>query len=105
MTVILMILKTVVKNLVGMLIGQRMVFWALELAAKQTDNAIDDNAVALIKAAYKNEPDDVRKYAELVLAAYKKSGVKKVAKEKKVVKAAPKPAAPGGKGRKRVKKK
>lgn len=71
MSVITMIVAKAVKNAVGMLVGRRMIFWALELAAKQTDNKIDDNAVSLIKAAYENDPEDVRKYAEQILAAYK----------------------------------
>lgn len=66
------ILATAAKNLVGMVLTKRMIFWALEIAAKQTDNEIDDNAVGLVKAAYENDPDGVRKYAEQILAAYRR---------------------------------
>lgn len=71
MNIALMILTKAAKNLVGMLVGKRMVFWALELAVKQTNNKIDDNAVGLVKAAYENDTGGVRRHAEQILDAYK----------------------------------
>lgn len=71
MNIALMILTKAAKNLVGMLVGKRMIFWALELAVKQTDNEIDDNAVGLVKAAYENDTGGVRRHAEQILEAYR----------------------------------
>ena len=71
MSVVAMILTKAAKNIVGMLVGKRMIFWALELAAKQTDNKIDDNAVGLVKAAYENDDAGVREHAEQILEAYR----------------------------------
>lgn len=70
MSAIAMILTKAAKNAVGMLVGKRMIFWALELAAKQTDNKIDDNAVGLVRAAYENDADGVRECAERILNEY-----------------------------------
>ena len=71
MNIALMILTKAAKNLVRMLVGKQMVFWALELATDQTDNEIDDNAVGLVKSAYENDGAGVRRHAEQILEAYR----------------------------------
>jgi hypothetical protein len=45
----------VLKNLVGMLLTEKMVLWALKFSVKQTKNSVDDNVVAIVEAAYKND--------------------------------------------------
>jgi hypothetical protein len=62
-----LVLIQIVKNLVGMLVTKHMIFWALELAAKQTSNKIDDNLLGLVRGAYDNDPDKVKESAEALL--------------------------------------
>lgn len=71
MNAIIAIAVTVLKNIAAMFVGKTMVFWALEVAAGQTDTAVDDNIVGLIKAGYNNDAEGIRKHAEAILAAYR----------------------------------
>lgn len=59
------------KKLVAMLVTKKMIFWALELAAKQTDNKIDDNVIRLIKAAYDGDDAGFRAAVEGIIGALK----------------------------------
>lgn len=44
-----------IKNLIAMMITEKMVVWCLKLAVKKTENKIDDNCVLLIEACYEND--------------------------------------------------
>lgn len=54
-----LILTTIIKNIVAMMLTEKMIIWALELATKQTKNSIDDNIVAIVKAGYKNDAESL----------------------------------------------
>jgi hypothetical protein len=64
MKAIVAILITVGKNLLAMLLTERMVFWALELAAKKTKNKVDEQVVKLVKAAYRSDEQRLREAVE-----------------------------------------
>lgn len=63
---------TVGKNLVAMLLTQKMIIWALEVATSKTENEIDDNVVALVKAGYNNDTEGVRKAVQALADEYKR---------------------------------
>jgi hypothetical protein len=62
-----LVIIQIFKNLIGMLISKHMIFWALELAAKQTSNKVDDNLLGLVRGAYDNDVDKVKESAEALL--------------------------------------
>lgn len=55
---------TIGKNIVAMMLTKTMVFWALELAAKKSDNKIDDAVLELVRAAYDNDADSFKDAVE-----------------------------------------
>jgi len=57
--VIKLLAGTVARNLLGMLIRPRFVLMALRHASKLTSTKVDDQIVALVDAAYKNDADAV----------------------------------------------
>lgn len=61
---ILAILIKSAKNLVAMLLTERMIFWALEVASSKTSTKVDDYLVAAVKAAYHNDEDELKKAIE-----------------------------------------
>ena len=63
----LMIVK-IIKNLVAMLLTEKMIIWALEIAVKQTKNSVDDDVVAIVVAAYKNDSESLRQAVERLSA-------------------------------------
>lgn len=71
MTAILMLLRTLGMNLIGMLLTKKMIIWALEYATKQSSNKIDDNAVVIIKSLYENDIDKVQEGVEGLTEAIK----------------------------------
>lgn len=44
-----------------------MLFWSLRFWSKQTDNLIDDNVVALIEAADKNDSEKMLESAQKLI--------------------------------------
>ncbi|MDG1995141.1 MAG: hypothetical protein P8J14_01490 [Emcibacteraceae bacterium] len=63
-------LKILAVNSARMFFNMTFALWAMKLAARCTDNSIDDEAVALIDALYKNDAvkakDSIKKLAERV---------------------------------------
>ena len=49
------------KNLATMLMTQAMILWTLEKWASFTDNLIDDNVILIVKGAFKNDVELVKK--------------------------------------------
>lgn len=49
------VLARIIQNLIAMALTEKVVLWAVKLAAKKTENKIDDNVVQLLEAAYKND--------------------------------------------------
>ena len=58
------LIKMLIKNLVTMLITEKMIIWSLEVAAKYTDNKVDDNIVLIVKGAYKSDTEMIKKGIE-----------------------------------------
>lgn len=63
-------LSVLIKNLLAMFLTRRVAVWALRLAAKQTDNLIDDYAIEFVDAAYENDEERVKAAIEKLLDAY-----------------------------------
>ncbi len=53
-----------IKNLFKALLGRNMFFWGAEFAASKSDNLVDDNVIALGKAAYDNDHEKMIHYAK-----------------------------------------
>lgn len=53
-------IKLMLKNLLRMFLGKKMVLWALNLAASTTDTKVDDNMVLLVEGAYENDDTKVK---------------------------------------------
>ena len=53
-----------IKNLFKALMGKNMFFWGAEFAASKSDNLVDDNVIALGKAAYDNDHVKMIHYAK-----------------------------------------
>lgn len=66
-------LKTLITNLIGMLMTKAMILWGLKFAAKQTKNKIDDDIVLLVEGAYDNDEEKVRAAIEALAAEIQKS--------------------------------
>lgn len=54
------LLKTLITNLLRMLIGKNMIIWGLKLAASVSTNKVDDNVVLLVEGALKNNTAKVK---------------------------------------------
>jgi hypothetical protein len=67
MLVLKTLIITILKNLAKILLAPKMIIWAAEVTSEWTDNDVDDPVVALLKAAYYNDPDGVRIAAEKIL--------------------------------------
>jgi hypothetical protein len=63
-------LKTIIANLVKMLLGWKMIKFILERLALQTDNKLDDYGVQLIDAMYRGDEEAVKKYLVLIQNEY-----------------------------------
>ena len=63
------------KNLATMFISQAMIFWVLDKYTKYTDNLIDDNVVLIVKGAFENDVDLVKKGIDGLLVILKKKGI------------------------------
>jgi hypothetical protein len=72
MTFLISILKTIIANLVKMLLGWKMIKFILERLALQTDNKLDDYGVQLIDAMYRGDEEAVKKYLVLIQNEYNK---------------------------------
>lgn len=66
------VIAKILKNLLGMLVTKHMIFWALELATKQSKNKIDDNVVKLVRAAYDADNAKLKEAVEALAAEYSK---------------------------------
>ena len=64
-------LKLMLTNLVGMMMTKTMIIWGLKFATKQTDNKIDDNAVTLLEGLYDNDPIKVREAISAITKEFK----------------------------------
>lgn len=58
------LLVKVAKNITSAVFGKNMLFWGLEFFVKKTDNLIDDNVVALVKAADENDAEAMLEYSK-----------------------------------------
>lgn len=58
------LILTLAKNLLAMLVTQKMIIWALERYADQTKNLVDNAIVQFVKAALDNDADGVREALE-----------------------------------------
>jgi len=65
-------LKTIIANLVKMLLGWKMIKFILERLALQTDNKLDDHGVQLVDAMYRGDEEAVKKYLVLIQNEYNK---------------------------------
>lgn len=54
-------MKNIIRKIISVLVTPEMVFFILKELSKKSDNNIDDSTVMLVKAAYYNEPANVRK--------------------------------------------
>lgn len=61
------VLVRAAKNLVAMLVTERMIFWALEVAAARTKTKVDDHLVAAVKAAYHNDERGLKEAVEKLM--------------------------------------
>jgi hypothetical protein len=66
-----------IKNLFSALMGKAMFFWGAEFAAGKTDNLVDDNVIAMGKAAYDNDPEKMIYYAKKAIEELTKLMAKK----------------------------
>ena len=67
-------------NIGKMILTKTVALWALKLAAKQTDNIVDDNVVKLAEAAYNNDQVGVMQAGEALV-----QGIKDALKSKEKV--------------------
>jgi K+ transporter len=72
MSAFVMLLKTIGVNLVKMLIGPKMILWMLRMAAKQSDNIVDDNIVLLVEGAYENDNVKVKSAVSALMCSFRK---------------------------------
>lgn len=63
-----LILAKLIKNLVAMLLTEKMIIWGLQFATKQTKNKIDDNVVGIVIAGYKGDEEEMKKAIEALVA-------------------------------------
>ena len=54
----------ILENLVAMIVGPKMIIWLLGVAAKRTDNKIDDHVIKIVKAGYENDMVSMKKGVE-----------------------------------------
>lgn len=66
-----LLLLKLVKSLATMLITETMILWLLGIAAKHTDNKIDDNVVLIVKGAYSSDVAMLKLGVEGLLASFK----------------------------------
>lgn len=66
------LVAVLLKNLVGLLVTEKMIIWALKFAASQTTNKIDDNVVEIVIAAYKNDSKAFQEAIEKTATSLKK---------------------------------
>ena len=59
-----LIVIEMIKNLLKALLGAKMFFWGAEFAASKSDNLVDDNVIAMGKAAYENDPEKMIYHAQ-----------------------------------------
>lgn len=71
LTIIKILVGKVVKNVIGMLVTEKMILWGLKFAVKQTKNSVDDNVVNLVEAAYKNDAAKFQAAIEATASAIK----------------------------------
>ena len=70
------VFKTMLTNLIGMLVTKHMIVWGLKFAVSQTSNKIDDNAVDIVEGLYENNEEQVKKGVEgLTLSLKGEEGV------------------------------
>ncbi len=50
----------ILKNLISMIVGPKMIIWLLGVAAEKTSNKIDDHVVKIVKAGYENNTADMQ---------------------------------------------
>jgi len=62
-----LIIATLIKKIFQALLGKRMGFWGAEYMAKLSDNLVDDNVVAMFKAADDNDPEKIILHAQKVI--------------------------------------
>lgn len=60
-----------------MLAGKEVIFWCMELVAKQTDNKLDDNAIPLLEALYDGDQEKFQYFCEELVAEWNKTKLPK----------------------------
>lgn len=60
-------LKKIGQNLLIMALNKTVILWALRLAAKQTDNKIDDNVIEVVDAAYEADTERLKASVENIV--------------------------------------
>lgn len=60
-------LKQIGQNLLIMALNKTVILWALRLAAKQTDNKIDDNVIEVVDAAYEADTERLKSSVENIV--------------------------------------
>jgi ABC-type anion transport system duplicated permease subunit len=65
------LLVTIGTNLAAMFLTKTVILWALKLAAKQTENSIDDSFVEVAEAAYEGDSEAFMAASEKFVAAIK----------------------------------
>lgn len=71
MGTILAIAKVFGANVLKMLLTKTVILWGLKLAAKQTDNKIDDYVIDVVEAGYDGDTEKFQKSVELLVEAAK----------------------------------
>lgn len=63
------ILLTILHNIGTRLLTQTFGIWLAKLAAKSTNNMVDDHVVLLLEGGLKNDPEKIEKAAQDILNA------------------------------------
>ena len=67
---IVTIFKLILKNLLGMVLTERLVIWGAKLAVAKTTNKIDDNVVLLLEAGYSQDVAKLQQAVETLANIY-----------------------------------
>lgn len=62
-----LLIAKLIKNVLKAILGKKMLFWSLRFWSKQTENLIDDNIVALVEAADKNDTEGMLNYSQKLI--------------------------------------
>jgi hypothetical protein len=65
-----LVIARIFKNLAGMSLNKFVILWGLKLAAKKTENLVDDNLILLAESAYDNDVEGVKKASKAITDIY-----------------------------------